>query len=132
MRVAWPAAKAQRPRPTSACASSQELAIARTSSRACRVAHLGLREFSADPVQRPSVVERRGLTTPVADVAVDDQSLFHGLTCCWETTCRQPHSRRGTEGSRRERAGPPQASLRATCGGFRVLAATKKYGCAVS
>jgi hypothetical protein len=81
-----------RPRPASACASSQELAIARASSRACRVAPLGLREFSADPVQRSSVVERRGLTTPVADVAVDDQSLFQDLTCGWETTCRQPHS----------------------------------------
>jgi hypothetical protein len=33
---AWPAARAQRPSPASACASSQELAMARARSRACR------------------------------------------------------------------------------------------------
>jgi hypothetical protein len=40
------------------------------------VAHLSLRGFTADPVQRPSLVERLGLTTPAAQVAVDAQGLL--------------------------------------------------------
>ena len=40
------------------------------------VTPLSLREVTADPVQRPSLVERLGLTTPVAEVAVDAQGLL--------------------------------------------------------
>ena len=38
-----------------------------------------LREVTADPVQRPSLVERPGLAPPVAEVAVDVQGLLQGL-----------------------------------------------------
>ena len=40
------------------------------------VTPLGLREVTAGPVQRPSLVERLGLATAVVDVAVDLHSLF--------------------------------------------------------
>ena len=43
------------------------------------VTFLGLREVTADPVQRPCLVECLGLTTPVAEVAVDAQGLLQGL-----------------------------------------------------
>ena len=43
------------------------------------VTPLSLREVTVDPVQRPSLVERIGLTIPVAEVAVDAQSLLQGL-----------------------------------------------------
>ena len=43
------------------------------------VAPLSLREVTADPVQRPSLVERSYLTAPVAEVAVDVQGLLQGL-----------------------------------------------------
>ena len=39
---------------------------------------LSLREVTADPVQRSSLVERLGLTTPVAEVAVEAQGLLQG------------------------------------------------------
>ena len=43
------------------------------------VAPLSLREVTADPVQRPCLVERLGLATPVAEVAVDAQGLLQSL-----------------------------------------------------
>jgi hypothetical protein len=43
------------------------------------VTPLSLREFTADLVQRSSLVERLGLTTPLAVVAVDVQGLIQGL-----------------------------------------------------
>ena len=40
------------------------------------MAPFSLREVTADPVQRPCLVERFGLTTPLAEVAVDAQGLL--------------------------------------------------------
>jgi hypothetical protein len=40
---------------------------------------LSLREVTADPVQCPSLVERLGLASPVAEVAEDAQRLLQGL-----------------------------------------------------
>ena len=37
---------------------------------------LSPRELTADPVQRPSLIERLGLPTPVAEVAADAQGLL--------------------------------------------------------
>jgi hypothetical protein len=73
--VAWPTVRAQRPRPASACASSQEAPMAWARSRACRW-HC---EVAEGPVQRPPFVERLGLASPVAEVAVDVQALLQGL-----------------------------------------------------
>jgi hypothetical protein len=43
------------------------------------VAPFSLREFAADPVQRPSLVERLGLAAPVAEIPVDAQGLLQHL-----------------------------------------------------
>jgi hypothetical protein len=43
------------------------------------VAPLGLHKVTADPVRRPSVVERLGLAIPVTEVAVDAQRLLQRL-----------------------------------------------------
>jgi hypothetical protein len=53
------------------------------------VARLGLREVAVDPVQPPSLVERLGLTAPVADIAVNAKGLVQGL-CCGRVLARQP------------------------------------------
>jgi hypothetical protein len=55
------------------------------------VAPFSLREFAADPVQRPSLVERLGLAAPVADVAVDAQGLLQGLGRGRVITGQPPH-----------------------------------------
>jgi hypothetical protein len=78
-RSVWPAARAQRPRPASAWASVQGLAMARACSSACWWQPLSLREVAAGPVQRPFLVERLGLTGPVAEVAEDAQGLVQQL-----------------------------------------------------
>ena len=55
------------------------------------VTPLSLREVTVDPVQRPSLVERLGLTIPVADVAVDARSLLQGLGRGRVITRQPPH-----------------------------------------
>jgi len=55
------------------------------------VTPLSLREVTVDPVQRPSLVARLGLTIPVADVAVDAQSLLPGLGRGRVITRQPPH-----------------------------------------
>ena len=63
------------------------------------VAPLSLREVTADPVQRPSLVERLGLTTPVTEVAQDAQGLLQGLGRSRVITRRQPHDPEVAEGA---------------------------------
>jgi len=62
------------------------------------VAPLSLREFTADPLQRPCLVERRGLATPLAEVAVDAQSLLQSPGRGWVITRRPPHLPEAEEG----------------------------------
>ena len=55
------------------------------------VTPLGLREVTAHPVQRPCLVERLGLTAPVAEVAVDAQGLLQSLGRARVVTRHPPH-----------------------------------------
>src|ERR1700728_1131797 len=62
------------------------------------VTALGLREVSADAVQRPGLVERLGLGTPVAEVAVDTQGLLQRLGRSRVITPQPPHAPQEQEG----------------------------------
>jgi hypothetical protein len=60
---------------------------------------LSLREVIADPVQRPFLVERLGLTTPFAEVAVDGQGLLVGLGRGRVITGQPPYDPQVAEGA---------------------------------
>jgi len=55
------------------------------------VTPFSLREVTADPVQRPFLVEHRGLGTPVAEVAVDGQGLLQQVGRGRVITCDPPY-----------------------------------------
>jgi hypothetical protein len=62
------------------------------------VAPLSLREVTADPVQRPSLVKRLGLTTRVVEVTVDAQRLVLSLGGSQIITRHPPHDPQVEEG----------------------------------
>jgi hypothetical protein len=55
------------------------------------VTPLGLRQFTADPVQRPFVVGRPDFTAPVTKVAEGAQGLLGGLGRRWVIIRQPPH-----------------------------------------
>ena len=62
------------------------------------VTPLSLGKVTVDPVQRPSLVERAGLSAPVADVAVDVQGLLQGPGRGRVITRQPPHDPEIAEG----------------------------------
>ena len=63
------------------------------------MAPLGLCEVTADPVQRPCLVERLGLTASVAEVAVDVQGVLQGLGRGRVITGQPPHGPQVVQGA---------------------------------
>jgi hypothetical protein len=60
---------------------------------------LGLREVTADPVQRPALVERLGFAAPVTEVAVDAEGLLGGLGRGRLVPGQPPHVPQEAEGA---------------------------------
>lgn len=57
-----------------------------------------LRDVTPDPVQRPLLIERRGLGDPAAKVAEDPQGLLQGLGRAWIISCPSPRDPEPHEG----------------------------------
>ena len=79
------------------------------------MAPLSLREVTADPVQRPFLVEHLKLTDLVAKVTVDAQGLVQGLGGGRVIARRAPHD---PEVEKREGLAEPVADVTADAQGF--------------